>query len=250
MRIKRKENTGFTLGRLGKIKAGKKNDKGLPTSTDYFVFTSNQSSRLALIDADFGDKPTSLPVTFHTDDYNSVCSERFEIRNSSGQLVAYGDGENFYKSEKDGYIDISKEEAGKLPSQLSAGGKSCKWDEVLILNVIILGFPELGTWEFRTKGKETSITQIRDSFDATLKHFGRVTMMPFRLTIHKVKSNRANANRRYPVVNLTCDLSIDMSEKVLSMGSSIQGLLTQEKLENKKSIKAPKEEIEDAVVVD
>ena len=246
MRIKREtEVQKIELGRLGKIKVGElkeSNGKTFPSSIDYFRFTSGQADRVERMRTLFGDKPTSVRITFHSDSIDDVCSNRFELRNGAGQLMAYGDGEKFKESVKEGWVDRTKAEVSKLKGV---------WQEILILKFIVLGFPEIGYWEFATKAKETTIPQVVSTFDLVLSKFGRVTMVPFRLTVEKHKSNRANANRSYPVVNLICDLSVEAAEQLEFVDDRVKGLLTMEKLQQVKQIAAPVEDgFTEAVVVE
>lgn len=246
MRIQRtKSSGGVTLGVLGKVKVGEmtKNGNGnsYPKSLDYFRFTSNESHRIKAMNALLGEKPTSIAITFHSNNPDDVCMERLELRNSSGQLVAYGDGQVFHRSTKDGYVKEDARTFGVekymngLAAKNSKSNYIAKWDEVLILRFIIVGCKELGVWEFRTKGKDTSIPQIVSSFDLINDQIaGRVSMIPFSLTIEKKKSNRAEVTRQYPVVQLICDLNVDKMEALQEYGGEITGLITNEKLSNYK----------------
>lgn len=237
MRIVTKSNTNL-FGILGKVKVGElaetQNGKQYPTSLDYFRFTSNEEMRVKRMQDMFGDKPTKLPITFHCNDTDSVCVQRYEIRDSAGKLVAYGNGVNFWESQKDGFVEkaqLTPEQGERYMAALAANVKT-KWSETLTLRFMVLQYPELGLWEFTTKGKDTSIGQIIAAFDAVQEMAGRVKGIPFWLTVEKHKSNRANANRQYPVVNLVCDLSPEMVETVSTIGSGIKGLITPEKIQN------------------
>jgi hypothetical protein len=237
MRIVRNETKPYSLPVIGKVKTGMKDaNNEYPISLDYFRFDSQVKKRESQMKSLFGDKPSELPITFHSNSIDEVCSERLELRNSSGQLVAYGDGEVFYRSVEKGFEKEDSRIYGteKYMSGLSAKSSTSKykaeWHEVLILRFIILGCTELGVWEYRTKAKETTIHQITSMFDMCLSNFGRVVMLPFNLTVKKHKSNRANSKNTYPVVNLICDLDIIMAEKVLNHGEAMTGLLTAEKI--------------------
>lgn len=232
MRIKR-DNQRLTLGILGKVKTGDtftKNERKLPKSLDHFRFTSDHAHRVDKAIEIFGNQPQSLPITFHSDNDNDVCSQRFELRNNSGQLVAYGDGEQYFLSTKDGFQLQDRSAMKGLTTKYSTEKYKAEWNEVLILRFIILTYPELGLWEYRTKGKDTSIPQIIGMFDTVKGFAGTVIKVPFRLNVSKHKSNRANANRQYPIVSLTCDLSMEMQELVGLHGDQIQGLITPDKI--------------------
>lgn len=233
-----KDDRTNTLGVLGKVKVGmlnsNKSGKSYPTSIDYFRFTSGQESRVKRMTDMFGDKPTRIPITFHTDDTDVVCDQRYEIRDGAGKLICHGDGIIFHESHPSGFIekDMGDKKSGEAYMAKLASNTGSKWEEVLILRFMVMKYTELGLWEFRTKGKETSIGQIISAFDTVMDQAGRVKGIPFWLTVEKHKSNRAGANRQYPVVNLVCDLSPEMVETVGLIGAGIKGLVTPEKLQS------------------
>jgi len=231
MRIKKDTTPKNQLGVLGKVKVGAKaknaNGKEYPTSLDHFRFTSKQVSRVERIKALLGDKPTSIPITFHSNEINEVCSQRYEIRDKGGRLVAYGDGAtDFMESTAKGWDACNKE---RFKALTAVNGNT--WKEILILKFVILGYPEIGVWELRTGGKDTSIQQITSTFDLVLEQAGRVTMIPFNLTVQKSKSNRANVNRQYTVINLIPDSGLEKLNKIKELGDGLSGLLTADAIE-------------------
>jgi len=235
MRIQNKP-TLPKIGVIGKVKVGEtrtKNGKPYPVALDYFRFTSDQESRVSRMAELLGEKPTRIPLTFPTGENDVVCDHRYELRDGSGQLVIYGDGCQFYESKPDGFLRLPEMNVEKGLAYMEAQAKKTgfAWSERLFLRFLILGCKELGLWEFSSMGKETSIGQIVAAFDTVKEMAGRVTGVPFWLTVQKHKSNRANANRVYPVVNLICDLSPEMTEAVLNAGDSVKGLITPEKLQ-------------------
>jgi len=239
MRIVKSELKPYTMPVIGKVKTGMKNpDTGYPMSLDHFRFTSFVQKRVDQMKVLFSDRPTYIPITFHSNDIDEVCSERLELRDKSGALVSYGNREIFFRSVEKGF---EKEDAriygvekymNRLAIKHSTEKYKAEWHEVLVLRFIILGCTELGVWEYRTKAKETTIHQIISMFDMCLNNFGRVIMLPFNLTVKKHKSNRAGSKNNYPVVNLICDLDIESAEKVLEYGESMTGLLTAEKVKS------------------
>ena len=235
MRIQNKPNLP-KIGVIGKVKVGEtrtKNGKPYPVALDYFRFTSDQESRVSRMAELLGEKPTRIPLTFPTGENDVVCDHRYELRDGSGQLVVYGDGCQFYESKPEGFLKLPEMDVEGGGAYMDAQAKKTgfTWSERLFLRFLILGCKELGLWEFSSMGKETSIGQIVAAFDTVKEMAGRVTGVPFWLTVQKHKSNRANANRVYPVVNLVCDLSPEMIEAVAGAGDSVKGLITPEKLQ-------------------
>jgi hypothetical protein len=243
MRIQKAETT-LQIPRLGKVKVGtkavSKNGKEYPKSIDYFRFTSQQQSRVDKCAQLYGEKPQSLRVTFHSNDPADVCVQRYELRNSAGQLAVYGDGNTFYESTATGWTkhDATTEEGQQAVANLRKkyGGQ---FQESLTLRFVLIGFPEMGVWEFYTKGKDTSIPSIIGTFDSVLNNAGRVVGVPFDLTVEMHKSNRANANRQYPVVSLICNFGYDALESVQEYGEQLTGLVTAEKI---KQLQSPNQE--------
>lgn len=255
-RIKREKQQSPVLGIVGKIKVGKRNAKGFPEALDYFRFTDSVGGRHAkLAKAALGEKPKQLLVTFSSDDHQQNCINRLELRNKGGNLVAYTDLETLWTSQKDGFEPIAQsriDAAGGikkcmelLEQQNSTNKYEAKFFECLYLRVVLLEVGVVGEWELYTKAAKSSIKQIVDTYDLMLKNAGRVTFVPFRLSVQKVKSNRvipgSSYQRVYSVVSLIPDLSIEMQEKILAFGDQIRGLVTTAKLNEIESGKTLKQ---------
>ena len=261
MRIQ-KEVQKMTIPRLGMVKVGQiavnKNGKEYPTSLGHFRFTSPEESRVEKLHQMFGPEPTKIPVTFYSDDPGEVCAQMFELRDVAGKLAVYGDGKNFWESTPTGWEQFTdngdRDKCAAMIAKYSNEKHKASYRETLYLRFIILGFTEFGYFEFRTMGKDTSIPNIIGVFDRVLEMTGgRVTMVPFDLTVVKHKSERANANRQYPVVSLVCNMDTDHLEMIEGTAGAIKGLITPDKLDAVKQLAAPspkKEEIEEAEIVE
>ncbi|WP_234734771.1 recombination directionality factor [Tellurirhabdus bombi] len=200
------------LGEAGRIAIGEKyplsNGKDGFRSTDYFVINSRFSSKVTDV---YGEKPTELPILFHSDDYNEVCSEFLEIRDHQGKLYASGDGETFSVWNRDRYVQKTIHERADLMDAIEAYLKkdlpphkanNIQWIHKLTIRFIIKKVAILGYWQFTTKGVKTSIPNLRDKFDECIKTFDRISYLPFALTVKKVKSNTPGDTRTYPVVDI------------------------------------------------
>jgi hypothetical protein len=235
-RIKRAGVTELTPAKLpiiGKIKVGAKakNAKGVeyPITLDYFRATGDYAAKFHEA---FGEKPSTVGIIFMSDDINSVCNERYELRDSkTGSLVGSGDGETFSiwnGKEYDPVIlktEAEKKEFAKKCITLSNNGK---WMAILTISFII---PKIGSvmgyWKFETKGEKSSIQNIRDAFDMVKEFAGTVVNIPFDLQVKKVKSQRPGDARMYPVVSLIPNVSKDKLDDVrgfLSQGNKIADL--------------------------
>lgn len=227
-RIQREENT-VRLPLLGKIKVGEKvskGDKEYPVSLDYFRATGKYSK---LFHDVYGEKPSKITVVFVSDAQEDSCDERYEFRDKSGALVAFGDGKYWgaWKGE-----EYQKGEA-TLEKMIEAYGEP---KASLTLKFIL---PKLkgvfGLWQFQTFGIETSIPAIRDSFDQVQEMAGTVKNIPFDLQVEKVKTQKPGLKRIYPVVNLIANVSQEnllILRDFIDEGENIRGMLTEERIES------------------
>ena len=84
----------------------------------------------------------------------------------------------------------------------------------------------MGVWQFSTKGKASSVRNIRESFDGVQMMRGTVTQTVFDLSVQFAKSNKPNTNSRYPVVSLVAnDTRLAEIQKMLQPTDSTKNLL-------------------------
>lgn len=208
-RIYRPEQGGaiLELPEIGRLHVGMKSEKGYPMSIDYFRPTGKYAE---MFTQSLGERPQTIQVIFPDDDPARVCYERYEYRDNSGALVARGDGKVFevwdgvkYASYPvDKYPDIMDQITAKNPTKKGADN----WDIVLTLRFIVPAVRGVvGVWLFTTKGKASSIRNIRESFDAVQLMRGTVTQSVFDLSVQFAKSNKPGVSSRYPVVTLVAN---------------------------------------------
>lgn len=196
------------IGRLhiGKKQAGQ-NGREYPVSVDYFIPSGKYAG---MFTAALGEKPATIQVVFPSDDAAKVCNERFEFRDDKGALVARGDGRIFeiWDGKKyapysvDKYPDIMQQIAANNPTKRGADN----WDVVLTLRFIVPAVRGIvGVWQFSTKGKASSVKNIRESFDGVQLMRGTVCQTVFDLSVQFAKSNKPGVNSRYPVVSLVAN---------------------------------------------
>ena len=196
------------IGRLhiGKKQAGQ-NGREYPVSVDYFIPSGKYAG---LFTAALGDKPATIQVVFPSDDAAKVCNERYEYRDDKGALVARGDGRTFeiWDGQKyapysvDAYPDIMQQVCKNVPTKRGADN----WDIVLTLRFIVPAVRGVvGVWQFSTKGRASSIKNIRESFDGVQMMRGTVTQTVFDLSVQFAKSNKPGVSSRYPVVSLVAN---------------------------------------------
>lgn len=230
MRIKTKggEPVRRSLGLIGRVKIGDKavTEKGkeYPVSLNHFRFDAPEMyARIAR--EKYGDKPNELPIVFYTDDQDSL-SHFYELRDASGKLIAYGDGERYYVASKDGMVLVAGEEVkrvvGPLKKQYTTDKYSPEWREVLRMRFMLKDYPALGYWEFRSHGAGTSIPKLIGPYDLVQEHRGSVIGVDFMLRVEKHTGNTAGQTRSYPVVQLYCTL-YGTSNRLLEFGSEGMG---------------------------
>lgn len=233
-RIYRPEASGVALLELpevGRLHVGMKSDKGYPMSIDWFRATGKYS---ALFVKALGEKPSTIQIVFPSDDAGKVCNERYEYRDDKGALVARGDGRTFeiWDGKKyvpysvDAYPDIMDQIAKNNPTKRGAEN----WDIVLTLRFIVPAVRGIvGVWQFSTKGKASSVRNIRESFDGVRMMRGTVTQTVFDLSVQFAKSNKPGDSSRYPVVSLVAnDNRVNDIRAMLAPEQSTKNLLLSE----------------------
>lgn len=199
------------LPEIGRLHIGKKqmgqNGREYPVSVDYFIPAGKYAGMFTTA---LGEKPQTIQVIFPDDSPEKVCNERYEYRDDKGALVARGDGRTFeiwdgkryVPYSVDAYPDIMDQIARNNPTKRGADN----WDIVLTLRFIVPAVRGVvGVWQFTTKGRSSSIKNIRESFDAVKAMRGTVCNTVFDLSVQFAKSNKPGVNSRYPVVSLVAN---------------------------------------------
>lgn len=203
-RIVRNEETSMLeLPEIGRLHIGMKNEKGYPQSLDYFRPTGKYATLFAQA---LGEKPQTIQVIFPDDDPAKVCKEEYQYRDDKGALVARGDGQTFEVWDGKKYAPYSVKDYPDIMNQIAVKNPTKKgaenWDVTLTLKFIVPAVRGVvGVWQFSTKGRASSVKNIRDSFDAVQTMYGTVTNTVFDLTVQFAKSNKPGDNSRYPVVS-------------------------------------------------
>ena len=230
-RIYRPEASGVALLELpevGRLHVGMKSDKGYPMSIDWFRATGKYS---ALFVKALGEKPSTIQIVFPSDDAGKVCNERYEYRDDKGALVARGDGQVFEVWDGLGYVPYMVDQYPDIMRQITAKNPTKRgddnWNVVLTLRFVVPAVRGvIGVWQFSTKGKASSVRNIRESFDAVQRMRGTVTGTVFDLSVQFVKSNKPNTNSRYPVVSLIAnDNRIESIREAMSQRENLSLLL-------------------------
>lgn len=220
------------LPEIGRLHIGMKNERGLPQSIDWFRPTGKYAG---LFTQALGEKPQTITVIFPSDDAAKVCNERYEYRDDKGALVARGDGHTFEVWDGKKYAPFTIEQYPKIMEQIAAKNPTRRgtenWDVALTLRFIIPAVRGVvGVWQFSTKGKASSIKNIRDSFDGVQMMRGTVCQTAFDLSVQFAKSNKPNTNSRYPVVSLIAnDTRIEEIRQAIEPVQNLSLLLPESK---------------------
>lgn len=230
--IRPEENQSMLeLPEIGRLHIGMKSEKGYPMSIDWFRPTGKYEG---LFTQALGEKPNTIQIIFPDDDPEKVCNERYTYRDDKGALVARGDGHTFevwngkiYAPYSiDDYPDIMEKIAASNPLKNDKGIEN--WTIELTMRFIIPAVRGVvGVWQFSTKGRASSIKNIRNSFDSVQMMYGTVMQTVFDLSVQFAKSNKPNDNSRYPVVNLIANANrIDEVKENMLPKKNLSLLLT------------------------
>ena len=227
------------LPEIGRLHIGKKQvgstGKEYPVSVDYFIPSGKYAG---LFENALGEKPSTIQIVFPSDDATKVCNERYEYRDNAGALVAQGDGRDFKVWNGEKYAEFSTEKYPNIMQQIATKYPTKRgndnWDIVLTLQFIIPAVRGVvGLWRFTTKGKASSINNIRESFDGVQIMRGTVCQTVFDLSVQFAKSNKPGVNSRYPVVSLVAnDNRIEEIRKAIAPVESTKNLLISGRTEN------------------
>lgn len=228
-------NNRLAFPRVGLIKVGFKNEKGLPQSVDYFVASGKYAG---LFTKAYGEKPQTIQIVFPDDDPAKVCNERYEYRDDEGRLLAVGDGETFKVWNGKEYQELTTAEYPNLMKnvehrypnkQYHRTGEG--WSIIMTLSFLIPCVRGIaGVWQFSTKGTASTIPQIRDVFDAMMDSKGYVKGIIFDLNVQYAKSQKPGDKNRYPVVTM---IPNESEENVLKIKKAYEPVKQLESHENK-----------------
>lgn len=207
------------LPRLGKIHLGIKHpEKGYPMKTDYFVFDKEHPDYKKLVEI-YGEKPKELRVLIPVEDEEQWASQYYKAYNLTYGLVCKGDGEVAMR--------MVSVETGKLPDAKKAGtvrleetpcqGRDCKdyqakkCHEVMNLRFILPEVPGLGVWQIDT-GSINSILNINSCARLIKKAFGRLSMIPLKLTFEPITVNNPETGKKQTVYVLNLRTEVTMAQ--------------------------------------
>ncbi len=207
------------LPRLGKIhlgiKAKSKTGVEHPQKTDYFVFPKDHSDYEALVKI-FGEKPKELRILIPVEDEEQWATQYYKAYDRTHGLVCKGDGESATRMVDTKTGDLtSKDTTTVALKEMTCAGKACpeykakKCQEVMNLRFILPEVPGLGVWQIDT-GSINSILNINACAKMIRGTFGRITLVPLKLTLEPIEvTNPENGKKQTVyVLNLRSTVTI------------------------------------------
>jgi len=205
------------LPRLGHIHLGTRHpEKGYPIKADHFVLPQDHSDYAKLVEV-FGEKPKELRILIPVEDDEQWATQAYKAYNQTYGLVCKGDGEKAVRM-----VDVQTKE---LPVANKAGtvtmveteclGKNCpeyqakKCHEVMNFKFLIPEVPGLGVWQIDT-GSKNSILNINSCAKIIKRAFGRISLIPLKLTFEPIQVNNPENGKKQTVyvLNLRTDVTL------------------------------------------
>jgi hypothetical protein len=207
------------LPRLGKIHLGVRHpEKGYPMKSDYFVFPKDHSDFKTLVET-FGEKPKELRILIPVEDEEQWATQYYKAYNQTYGLVCKGDGETAMRM-----VDVN---TGDLPDkdipgtvtlkEIPCPGKSCpdyeakRCHEVMNLRFILPEVPGLGVWQIDT-GSINSILNINSCAKIIKRAFGRISLIPLKLTLESTPVNNPETGKKQTVYVLHLRTDVTMTQ--------------------------------------
>ena len=207
------------LPRLGKIHLGVKHpQKGYPMKTEYFVLPKDHSDYDKLIEC-FGEKPTELRILIPVEDTEQWATQYYKAYSQSYGLVCKGDGELAMRmvDVKTGDIPTGKGVITVTMKDMTCQGRYCpdykakKCHEVMNLRFILPEVPGLGVWQIDT-GSKNSILNINSCAKIIKRAFGRISLIPLKLTLEPIEVKNPLTGKKQTVFVLNLRTTITMAQ--------------------------------------
>ncbi len=206
------------LPRLGKIHLGIKDpEKGYPKKTEYFVFPKDHSDYESLVKL-FGEKPKELRILIPVEDEEAWAAQYYKAYNQTFGLICKGDGETAMQLADATTKQMpTKETRTTTLQERECLGTKCpdyiakKCHEVMNLRFIIPEVPGLGVWQIDT-GSKNSIININSCARVIKRAFGRVSMIPLRLTFEPIQVNNPTDGKKQTVYVLNLRSSVTLAQ--------------------------------------
>jgi len=192
-----------------------------PVATDYFVLPKDHADYQELVEL-FGEKPKELRILIPVEDEETWAEQYYKYYSRTRGLICKGDGVNALRM-----VDVK---TGELPTrdtetirmtEITCRGKECPdygrrgCGETMHLRFLIPEIPGLGIWQIDT-GSINSILNINSCAKMIKKAFGRISLIPLKLTIEpvQVRNPEEGKVKEVHVLNLRTDVTLKQLAEV------------------------------------
>ncbi len=222
------------LPRLGKIHLGikktKLNEKGepmldsktglpieFPLKTEYFVLPKDHSDYTHLVNL-YGERPKELRILIPVEDEELWASQYYKAYDRTHGLICKGDGEIAMRmiDTKTGALPAKNTDTIAL-KEMTCAGKECpdykakKCHESMNFRFILPEAPGLGVWQIDT-GSINSILNINSCGRMIKKAFGRISLIPLKLTLEPIEVNNPETGKKQTVYVMNLRASITLAQ--------------------------------------
>ena len=205
------------LPRLGKIRLGTRHpEKGYPMKADHFVFPKDMPNRKELVDL-YGEETKSLPVMIPVEDEEVWATQYYRAYSQTYGLICKGDGEIALRmvDTETGQPPVHDKACTVRLQEIKCLAHDCpeylskKCHEVMNLRFVLPEVPGLGIWQIDT-GSKNSILNINSCAKLIKQAFGRISLIPLKLTFEPMQVNNPDNGKRQTVyvLNLRSDITI------------------------------------------
>lgn len=207
------------LPRLGKIHLGYRdpNKNNAPVKTNYFVLPKDHSDYKKLVEA-FGAQPKELRILIPPVEDDVWATQYYKAYNATRGLVCKGDGEMAMRMVDAKTGALPDRETGTIAmTEMTCAGKDCpeykakKCGEVMNLRFILPEVPGLGIWQIDT-GSINSILNINSCAKMIKNAFGRISLIPLKLTLEPIEVNTPDTGKKQTVFVLNLRTTVTIAQ--------------------------------------
>ena len=205
------------LPRIGKIRLGTRDpERGFPRKSDHFILPLDHSDYKKMVEL-YGETPKELRILIPVEEDEVWCTQYYRAYNLTYGLICKGDGETAMRmvDVKTGQLPDAKKPSTVALREQPCPGPDCpdyqakKCHEVMNLRFILPEVPGLGVWQIDT-GSKNSILNINSCAKVIKRAFGRVSMIPLKLTFEPIQVNNPETDKKQTVyvLNLRTDVTL------------------------------------------
>ncbi len=201
------------IPRLGKIKLGTKDGRGIPSKADHFVCPPE-------VQAVFGEKPIKLDIMIPLEDEELWASQWYRAYSNVRGLLCKGDGKACMRivNADTGKMADKDAKEGKM-TPLTCPGRECDYVKakrckpIMNLQFVLPDVPGVGVWQVDTSSIN-SITNINSATELIRSIYGRIAWIPLQLTLEPIEVNNPESGKKQKVFVLNLRSNLTLKEIV------------------------------------